>query len=186
MSEEQVSKKAKIEEPTGWEDHTLNISEAVMKVDEGKHFSDLATMDVSSIQGIGPRSSEVLDALGIKTIKELATYKFFLMARSLKTLSETETKDGRLNGALMNVDKAVDKAWEPKSLTEICEAPVEALQGLTDKANELLASLGVKSIGDLAELKYCRWAEAIVDIAPFEESMTLKERKVDTMLKQLA
>lgn len=190
MSEEPSPKKAKTEngdeEPTGWENHTLNISEALMKADEGRHLADVVDADVSTLQGIGPSSTMVLSALGVKTIKELATYKYFLMARALKTLSETETKGGRPEGSRMNVDKAVDKAYEAKSLTEICEAPTEALEGIAKDACELLESLGVKSIGDLAEFKYCRWAEAIVDASKYEEQKTASERKLDKALKKLS
>ena len=188
-AEEPEAKKARVEEngePTGWENHALNVSEALMKADEGKHFKDLVDMEVSTLQGIGPFSSKVLEALGVKTVGELATYKYFLLARALKTLSETETKDGRPKGSCMNVDKAVDKAWESKSLTEICDAPTEALEGIANEACELLESLGVKSIGDLAEFKYCRWAEAIVAASSYEEMKTEKERKLDAALKKLA
>ena len=185
--EEPASKKAKTEdESTGWEEHKLNISEAVMKEDESKYFSDIADMDVSALQGIGPESSKVLAALKIKTIQQLATYKYFLLARALKTLSETETEGGRLTGSVMNVDKAVDKSWEPKSLKEIVAAPIEALEGLTNEANDLLKLLGVKSIGDLGDLKYCRWAEAIVQASKYEESKTKKERKVAAALQKIA
>jgi hypothetical protein len=44
---------------------------------------------------------------------------------------------------------------------------------------------GVKSVGDLADFKYCRWAEAIVNISKFEELKTGKERKIDAALKKL-
>mmetsp|Transcript_119659 Transcript_119659/g.178766 ORF Transcript_119659/g.178766 Transcript_119659/m.178766 type:complete len:193 (-) Transcript_119659:223-801(-) len=189
-TEEPASKKAKTDEvdadePTGWEDHTMNISEAVMKADEGKHINDLKDAEVSTLQGIGKFSSEVLKSLGVQTVADLAKYKFFLMARSLKTLAETEVKGDRPEGSVMNVDKAVDKSWEAKSLTEIVEAPTEALEGIGDDACELLESLGVKSIGDLADFKYCRWAEAIVNISAYEELKTAKQRKIEAALRKL-
>merc|ERR1719471_497553 len=105
---EPPSKKAK----TGWENYTLNCSEALIKVDEGKHFADLLDIDVSALQGIGPRSSDVLESLRIKTVKELAEYKYFHMARCIATLAETETKNGRVEGSVMNLDKGVTKEWE--------------------------------------------------------------------------
>eukprot|EP00934_Nitzschia_sp_Nitz4_P008869 Nitzschia sp. Nitz4//scaffold211_size37880//3548//4105//NITZ4_007698-RA/size37880-processed-gene-0.0-mRNA-1//1//CDS//3329541955//8859//frame0 len=185
MSDEPEAKKQKTE-PTGWEEHTMNISEAIMKADEVKFLTDIANADVESLQGIGPMSASVLDALGVKSVKDLAKYKYFLLARALKTLSECETEGGRLEGTTMNVDKAVDKAYEAKSLKEICEAPAEALEGISKEACDLLETLGVKSIGDLAEFKYCRWAEAIVAASAFEETKTAKERKLDAALKKLA
>lgn len=186
-AEEPAAKKAKTEdEETGWENHTMNVSEAVMKEDETKHFNDLKDADVSTLQGIGKFSSEVLKGLGVKTVSELSTYKFFLLARSIKTLSETETDGGRIEGSVMNIDKAVDKEWESKSLKEIIEAPTEALEGIGKDACELLESLGCKTIGDLADFKYCKWAEAIVNISNYEELKTAKQRKLDAQLKKLS
>eukprot|EP00957_Ditylum_brightwellii_P178982 13634018-Ditylum_brightwellii.AAC.1 len=157
-----------------------------MKKDEGRHLSDVMNDEISTLQGIGPMSLEVFDTLGLKTIPQLATYKYFFLARALKALSETKTEDGRLEGSVMNVDKAVDKEWEHKSLKEICEAPTEALEGITKDACDLLEKLGVHSISDLAELKYCRWAEAIVHAAKFEQTKTVKERKLEAQLKKLS
>jgi hypothetical protein len=192
MSQAHIAKKAKTTksdengEPTGWEKHKMNCSEALMKDDEGSHFSSLKDAAVSTLQGIGFHSALVLDALNISTISELANYKYFKLARALAALAETETKDGRLTGSVMNVDKAVDKEYESKTLGEICEAPTEALEGLSKEASDLLGSLGAKTIGDLATLKYCRWAEAICEIAQYENSKTEKERKIEAALKKLS
>ena len=160
MTGEPDAKKQKTDEPTetGWEGHVLNTSEALMKADEGRHFVAIIKYDVTTLQGIGPAASKVLDALGIQSIEQLAKYKYFLLARAIKTLAETETKSsGRPAGSVMNIDKAVDKDWEAKTLTEMCDAPTEALEGITKDACELLESLGgCKTIGDLADLKYCK------------------------------
>ena len=157
-----------------------------MKNDEGRHFADVVKDEVQTLQGIGPMSSRVLSALGISTIEELANYKFFHMARALATLAETEVKGDRPTGSVMNVDRAVDKEWESKSLKEIVEAPTEALEGISKDACDLLETLGCVTIGDLAKLKYCRWAEAMVKISEFENTLTAKERKIDSELKKLA
>eukprot|EP00566_Odontella_aurita_P028102 CAMPEP_0113577662 /NCGR_PEP_ID=MMETSP0015_2-20120614/29009_1 /TAXON_ID=2838 /ORGANISM="Odontella" /LENGTH=189 /DNA_ID=CAMNT_0000481299 /DNA_START=97 /DNA_END=666 /DNA_ORIENTATION=- /assembly_acc=CAM_ASM_000160 len=181
---EPPTKKVK-EETTGWESHTLNSSEAFMKADEGRSFTSLATDSVSVLQGIGPVATRVLEVLKLKTVEDLAKYKFFLMARALLTLSETETEGGRPEGSVMNVDKAVDKEYESKSLKEIVAAPVSALEGLTDEAVELFGDLKVKTIGDLGNFKYCRWAEATVAITAYEETKTATERKKERMLSKL-
>ena len=182
-TEEPAAKKAK---PTGWEDHKLNCSEALMKSDEARHFNDIAKDSLSTIQGIGPHAKEVLDALGLHTVHDLGTYKFFLMARALKTLSETETKDGRHKNSVMNVDKALDKEFESKSFKDIVDSPIHALEGLSEKAEAKLKDLGVKTIADLAEWKYARWAEAICEIAKYENTLTATQRKEERELKKLA
>jgi len=178
--------KAAVEVPSGWENHTLNISEALMKKDEGRHLTDVSDDDIITLQGIGSMSSNVLKSLGVKTIRQLATYKYFLLSRALKTLAETETRDDRPVKSVMNIDKAVIKEWESKSLTDICNAPTESLEGITTDACELLETLGIKTISDMAEFKYCRWAEAIVQASQYEELNTSKERKLNSALKRLA
>jgi hypothetical protein len=70
----------------------------------------------------------------------------------------------------MNINKAVDKAYEGKSLKELVNAPVDALQGVSEKGAELLQeAFNVKTIGDFAKLKYVKWAQAIVTLAETEE-----------------
>ena len=70
----------------------------------------------------------------------------------------------------MNINKAVDKAFEGKSLKELVDAPVSALSGVSDAdAEKLKAAFNVKTIGDLAKLKYVKWAQAIVALAETEE-----------------
>jgi len=70
----------------------------------------------------------------------------------------------------MNINKAVDKAYEAKSLKELVGAPIDALQGVTENDAKLLKeAFNVKTIGDLAKLKYVKWAQAIVTLAETEE-----------------
>ncbi|MCP4130429.1 MAG: hypothetical protein GY754_05560 [bacterium] len=70
----------------------------------------------------------------------------------------------------MNINKALDKSYETKSLKELVDAPVEALQGVSDNDAKLLQeAFNVKTIKDLAELKYVKWAQAIVNLADTEE-----------------
>merc|ERR1711862_328868 len=49
------------------------------------------------------------------------------------TLAETETEKARPTGSGMNLDKALDKEFEPKSLKEIIEAPTSAIQDFRSK-----------------------------------------------------
>ncbi len=69
----------------------------------------------------------------------------------------------------MNIDKALDKAYEKKSLKEIADAPVDALEGVSEGDAELLKkAFNVKTIRDLANLKYVKWAQAIVTLSETE------------------
>lgn len=69
----------------------------------------------------------------------------------------------------INVNKAVDKQYEGKSLKEIAEAPVAALEGVSEESGKILAQLGIKTIRDLGEWKFANWARAIVELAKLEE-----------------
>ena len=65
-----------------------------------------------------------------------------------------------------NLDKVLDKAYESSSLTELVNAPVSALAGVSEAdAEALKKAFNIKTIGDLAGNKYVRAATAIVEIA---------------------
>lgn len=69
----------------------------------------------------------------------------------------------------MNLNKALDKAYEGKSLKELADAPVAALAGVSEADAALLQkAFNVKTIRDLAQLKYVRWAQGIVSLADGE------------------
>ncbi len=65
----------------------------------------------------------------------------------------------------VNLDKALDKAYENSSLAEILAAPPSALAGLTEKHDELLAGLGIKSVRDLGVNKYFALAGVLVALS---------------------
>ena len=70
----------------------------------------------------------------------------------------------------LNINKAVDKAFESKSLNEIADAPVDALAGVTVSDAELLAkAFNIKTIRDLGTNKYFLTAQAIAALATKEE-----------------
>jgi len=69
----------------------------------------------------------------------------------------------------MNINKAVVKAYEGKSLKELVDAPVDAIQGVSEGDAKLLKeAFNVKTIGDFANLKFVKWAQGIVALADVE------------------
>ena len=65
-----------------------------------------------------------------------------------------------------DLSKVLDKAYEAKNLTELVEAPVSALAGVTDNdAKLLLEAFNIKTVGDLGRNKFFRTASAIVTLA---------------------
>jgi hypothetical protein len=64
------------------------------------------------------------------------------------------------------LDKALDKAYEGKSLNEILDAPVSALAGVSDgDAEHLSAAFGIKTVRDLGSNKYFAVAGALVALS---------------------
>ena len=70
----------------------------------------------------------------------------------------------------MNIRKFVDKPYERMSLKQLTGAPVDALQGLSEEDAKLLKeAFRIKTISDLAKLKYVKWAQAICLLADGED-----------------
>ena len=65
----------------------------------------------------------------------------------------------------VELGKKLDKDYENKSLEEVLDAPPSALAGLTDKHNEALASLGIKTVRDLGSNKYFAMAGVLVALS---------------------
>jgi len=65
-----------------------------------------------------------------------------------------------------DIASKLDKAYEDKSITELVDAPVAALQGVSDKAAEQLKSaFGIRTVRELGTNKYFLWAQAIATLA---------------------
>ena len=63
---------------------------------------------------------------------------------------------------MADIAKFLDKAYEQKEFSELVNAPVDALAGISEAdAKALAAALGIKTVGDLATNKYVLWAQAI-------------------------
>jgi len=151
--------------------YALNFAGAVDKAHEGKSFAEVAELPPGALQGLKEEKADALLAkLGVKTVADLGAYRHFRTARAVAALARRERDGARPAGARSNVCRAVDKAWEARSLREIAAAPPSALQGLTPADDETLAALGVRSVGDLAKWKYCLWAEGIATLAALESA----------------
>jgi hypothetical protein len=70
----------------------------------------------------------------------------------------------------VNINSALMKEYEGKSFKELVNAPVTAIAGVTESdAEHLKAAFNIKTVKDLATLKYALWAQAIVTLAETEE-----------------
>eukprot|EP00931_Biecheleriopsis_adriatica_P059342 TRINITY_DN3549_c0_g1_i2.p1 TRINITY_DN3549_c0_g1~~TRINITY_DN3549_c0_g1_i2.p1 ORF type:complete len:1287 (+),score=344.35 TRINITY_DN3549_c0_g1_i2:53-3913(+) len=160
----------------------ININEVVTKEYEASSLAEIAEAPVSALQGIGPKMAQALKALKIKTIRDLADWKYYRAASAIACLAPLEQEGARSEEAAMNINQVLDKACEMKSLKEILELKPSALQGLAAAADKALSTLHVKTVGQLGEWKYARWAEFIVNLAKFEEASATDGKEDDKPL----
>ena len=70
----------------------------------------------------------------------------------------------------MNINKLVDRKYEKMSLKELVNAPVAAISGISENdAVYLQKAFNVKTVYELARLKYVRVAQAICILAEGEQ-----------------
>lgn len=164
---------------TDFQGYTLNVNLAVDKAYETKSLAHMADAPIAAVQGIAEKGAEALVSLGVKTVREFGCCKYYRWARAITTLAEREEDGKRAEDSVCNVDSAVVKAYEKKSLSEISQAPVQALQGVSEAAAEGLSSIFVTTVKDLAENKFAAWCDAIATLADAEvldvENPILKE-----------
>mmetsp|Transcript_6780 Transcript_6780/g.14470 ORF Transcript_6780/g.14470 Transcript_6780/m.14470 type:complete len:237 (-) Transcript_6780:34-744(-) len=158
-------------------DHTMNIVEAVMKANEAEGFTKLADADVSVIQGIGANADAALRSVGVSSVRKLAEWKYGKWAQAIVTLAELEKEGERPDGCALNMNKAIDKEYETKSLKEILDLPPSALQGLTPKSDEEFKKIKITTIEKLGNWKFLKIAQAIVEMAAVEETSATTPRK---------
>jgi hypothetical protein len=82
----------------------------------------------------------------------------------------------------MNIETIVDDSFTSKSFRELVEAPVSALRGVSPSdARALSQAFGVNTIGELADLRFVKWANAIKTLAE-EETDTTEQRAKEALL----
>lgn len=148
---------------------TLNCALALDKAHENRSFQELVQSPVSVLQGIGPKHTLHWQQLRCHSIYDLAHYKPYRFCKAVQILAATEVPDGRLENAVMNIYKGLDKESQSQSLQELLKCSPQVLFGVSETTEKTLNSLGVHSIKDMANLKYCQWAEAILIAAEFEQ-----------------
>lgn len=82
----------------------------------------------------------------------------------------------------MNIETIVDDNFKAKCFRELVEAPISALRGVSPSdARALSLAFGVNTIGELADLRFVRWANAIKTLAE-EETDTKEQLAKETLL----
>ena len=72
--------------------------------------------------------------------------------------------------APVDLNKHFDKAYEGMTVSELLDAPVAALAGVSEGgAEKLTADLGIKTVRDLGTNKYFRLAAALAELDHFSK-----------------
>ena len=72
---------------------------------------------------------------------------------------------------MADIGRFLDKAWEGKEFSDLAEAPIDALQGLSKgDAEALQKAFNIKTIRDLATNKYVLVAQAIMALSGAQKS----------------
>ncbi|MBN2535943.1 MAG: hypothetical protein JXB88_23895 [Spirochaetales bacterium] len=80
---------------------SLNINKGIDKAYEGKSLKEILASPVQALQGLSDRQAELLSkAFKIKTVKQLANNKFFIIARSIYFLALCEDPKADPNSSL--------------------------------------------------------------------------------------
>ena len=67
---------------------------------------------------------------------------------------------------MLGLENKLKKAYEGKSAQEIADAPVTAIQGVSEgDAELLLKAFNIKTVRDLGTNKFFRWAQSISALA---------------------
>ncbi len=70
------------------------------------------------------------------------------------------------NKTVADISQFFDKQYEPQEFNDLAEAPVAAIQGLSESdADALKQALNINTVRDLAENKFVRIAQAVVALS---------------------
>lgn len=118
----------------------------------GKTLDEVLNAPVSALKGVTEADGErIQKAFGVETIRAFAGLHLPRWAAEIAAGGD----------AIVNPEW-VDKAGEGKTCAAIAASPVAILQGLSDRQAALLdEAFQVKTVGDLAKLRYFAWAREL-------------------------
>lgn len=145
----------------------MNIKNAVDKKYESMSLAEILKQPTYAIQGLSERQADLIkEAFRISTVEQLAKLRFAKWAWSIQVLEKYEKEKDDNPDSTLNIDNAVDKAYEDKSLDHILDSPMQALQGLSDRQADLMyEAFRIKSVKQLANQRFLNIARAIYFMA---------------------
>jgi len=166
-------KKKKAKKGGAPDEYQSNVNKCVDKAHEGKTLSEIIKLPPSALQGLAPKADASFAEYNIKTIKDLANWKYFAVAAAIAELAKVEVKGQRVEDSKLNINRILDKKYEKYAFKDLLKQPLSAFSGLTEKIDEHFGKdvgVNLKTIGDLSKYKFCRWAQALVALADYENA----------------
>lgn len=140
----------------------MNLREFIVKyfdkAYEKRSLQELRDSPVAAISGVSESdAADLQKAFGIKTVGDLATNKYVLLAQAINAFS-------RFSG------KVLDQEFESAEFQELRDKPVSAISGISEGDAKLLKkTFGIDTIAELAENKYVQIAQlATIPISMME------------------
>lgn len=83
----------------------------------------------------------------------------------------------------MNINKCIDKKFAGMEFSQLAEAPIDALRGVSAKdAAALKQAFNITTVRELANLNFLKWAQAIVTLA--DEDQAEREKVGEHLLDE--
>jgi len=152
------------------EGYLMNVNGALVGAHQGTPLRNIVNLPVTVLQDISEAQAKVLSKnFEVRTVRDLANWKFYQIANSMLALTEVEEKNGRLDSSLQNMNDAVDKQFEKNSITTIMEQKAEVLQGVGKFLQaQMSKKIGITTMKELANFKPAKYAAALVALADYE------------------
>lgn len=126
-----------------------------------RHIPPLELPDapVHAIKGLSQHDGELLyDSFWVKTIRDLADLRFVHWAQEICALRDVPQEKIDMYG----FQDKLNKAYEQTPIRTLMKSSVDVLQGLSeDDARRLEEAFKVRTVEDLANLKFARYAQEI-------------------------
>ncbi|MCB1139007.1 MAG: LysM peptidoglycan-binding domain-containing protein [Leptospiraceae bacterium] len=129
-----------------------------------KAFRHIPTMElpdapVYALKGLSEHDGELLyESFWVRTIRDLADLRFVHWAQEILALKDVPQEKIDMYG----FQEKLNKAYEQTPIRTLIKSPVHVLQGLSeDDAIRLEEAFKVRTVKDLANLKFARFAQEI-------------------------
>merc|ERR1719510_1169037 len=101
----------------------LNISRVVKQVHMDKTLREIIKLPPSALKGLTKNADDAFTKFrpAVRTIKDLATFEYFLIARAIVTLAKVEEFNGRDIKSDMNINNALDSDHITHCFKDICQ-----------------------------------------------------------------